>query len=159
LARLYTDKGAILSKDGIYRYLLWRHWGPATLRCLFVMLNPSTADANVDDPTINRVVGFASDWGFDGVEIVNAYAYRATQPKALYSIADPIGPDNEIHVRIAAAKAPLIVAGWGTHGATAQDRIVEWVGGKPIFALRINADNSPGHPLYVPASEPLKLYA
>jgi hypothetical protein len=87
---LFGDRGATLSDCGRYRYRLWRRWadGPTVL---FVMLNPSTADADVDDPTIRRCIGFARSWGAGALEVVNLYAWRATQPAELKAAVGPVG--------------------------------------------------------------------
>ncbi|TMF61888.1 MAG: DUF1643 domain-containing protein, partial [Chloroflexi bacterium] len=69
-------RGATFSADRRYRYRLWRRWDGARPVVAFVMLNPSTADARRDDPTIRRCIGFAKSWGFGGVEVVNLFAYR-----------------------------------------------------------------------------------
>lgn len=85
---------AVISDDGLYRYLLERHWDDTTSSCTFVMLNPSTADALVDDPTIRRCVGFAKSFGCGSLRVVNLYAYRATKPAELWTVDDPVGPAN-----------------------------------------------------------------
>ena len=107
---------AVLSPCGMYRYRLTRRWGNGK-HLLAVLHNPSDADASVEDPTVRKVVGFAKRWGFDAIEIVNPYAYRSPDPKALLAAArtgtDVIGPDNDLHIMAAGAVAPLIVVGWG----------------------------------------------
>lgn len=110
--------GAELSACGLYRYRLWREWDARLGRVLWVMLNPSVADANLDDPTIKKCCGFARRWGHGGIEVVNLFGYRATQPKDLYEITDPIGPDNDWVIGEALQKDfPLVVAAWGRHGS------------------------------------------
>src|SRR5258707_10232275 len=121
----YVDAGAHFSADGRYRYVLWRegrnHPAPAKWRwwkddngkpvvdgagkpigepetVLFVMLNPSTADGQGDDPTIRKCVGFAQRWGYDRMKVVNLFAYRATDPRMLLSLPerdDPFGVRNQ----------------------------------------------------------------
>jgi hypothetical protein len=76
-----VKSSAVLSPDGVYRYRLDRVWG-AGPRVLFVMLNPSTADATQDDPTLRRCLGFARDWGYGSLTVANLYAYRARGPQA-----------------------------------------------------------------------------
>jgi len=80
------------------------------------MLNPSTADERRDDPTIRRCIGFARRWGFGGVEIVNLFALRASDPRALRRASDPVGPDNDRHIARVAARATLVVVAWGVWG-------------------------------------------
>src|SRR5262249_14212908 len=96
-------RAAVISDCGRYRYSLTRRWGDAAEpRALFVMLNPSTADAEQDDPTIRRCIGFAKAWGMGSLEVVNLYALRATDPAALLSAPDPIGPKNDTMITSAA---------------------------------------------------------
>lgn len=87
--------GAHLSACGAYRYALRRTWDPARPAALFVGLNPSTADAERDDPTTRRCVRFARDWGFGGLLVGNLFAYRATRPRDLRAAAEPVGPEND----------------------------------------------------------------
>lgn len=114
--------GAYLSADRVYRYRLWRDTGvpipPSRLEswCLFVMLNPSTADETKDDPTIRRCVGYAKTWGYTRVNIANLFAFRATDPKALLPAPDPVGPENDTHLAEMADASALVVCAWGTHG-------------------------------------------
>lgn len=88
--QLIPDGGAAIA--GEYRYKLWRVTGaPGTSVALFVMLNPSTADATDDDPTIRRCIRFARDWGHARLLVANLYALRATDPRALSRHPDPVG--------------------------------------------------------------------
>lgn len=157
---------AILSGCERYRYLLTRTWpqplgaDPHESRILFVMLNPSTADARFDDPTIRRCVGFAQRWGHTDLAVVNLYAYRATSPRDLFAVEDPIGPLNDAYVRQAAAAADAIVCAWGVHGlrdgrgraVLAQLRAVAQNG---LWCLGLTSGGEPRHPLYVRADTPL----
>lgn len=108
--------GAVLSEDGRYRYRLWRRWrGPAHPACVFVMLNPSTADAEHDDQTITKCMGFADRWGCGSIEVVNLYALRATDPRDLIAAAAE-GEHNErawSEVLGALRFDGLVVAAWG----------------------------------------------
>lgn len=144
--------GAIF--DGPYRYHLWRRWDAAA-SLLFVMLNPSTADAARDDPTIRRCVGFARAWGFGAVEVVNLFAWRATDPRELRRARDPVGPDNDRAILAAAARNQAIIAAWGNHGALGErDRQVAALLA-PFGARCLGARTSggaPRHPLYVRAT-------
>jgi hypothetical protein len=153
-------RSARLSEDGLYRYELARRWalGP-TAR--FIMLNPSTADAELDDPTIRRCVGFARALGCGGIVVANLYAYRATRPADLWRAADPVGPRNdhilrELAARTAATGAPLIAA-WGAR--VRPDRVeavlhlLEAAGARDLLtALGVTKDGAPRHPLYLPSS-------
>jgi hypothetical protein len=147
-----SDRGADLSPCGIYRYRLWRELGDGTGTVLFVMLNPSTADGEQDDPTIRRCIGFARSWGFRRLEVANLFALRATDPEQLRLFkGDPIGPETDTWIASLAAVAKLTIAAWGAH-AFARHRAAA------IADLLINprclgttADGQPRHPLYIPA--------
>jgi hypothetical protein len=122
------------------------------------MLNPSTADGDVDDPTIRRCVGFAQAWGYDRLDVVNLFAYRATDPAALLALNDsddPVGPLNsEAFEKVLRFGYPVgkIICAWGNHGAhLGQDETaLGWLGDRERFALKISKEGHPGHPLYLP---------
>jgi hypothetical protein len=115
---LLANAGATLDPTRTYRYVLWREFTlePKTV-ALWVMLNPSTADEYVNDPTIRRVRAFSLAWGFDACRIVNLFAYRSTDPDVLPKIADPVGPDNDRIIRLEAQAATKIIVAWGKNGA------------------------------------------
>ena len=148
-----VTRGAILSSDKKYRYRLWRAWGPGK-RCVFIMLNPSTADADVDDPTIRRCMGFAQRWGYDGVEVINLFALRSVHPDNLSMSDDPVGPENDEYIKTTIRMYHPIICAWGNHGAL-NGRSEEVMN---IFytergytqALHITKKRQPGHPLYLP---------
>jgi hypothetical protein len=102
---------AIISPCGSYRYSLSRVWddGPTLAWC---MLNPSTADADVDDPTVRKCIGFAKRWGFGGIHVVNLFALRATDPRELRIAKNPVGPGNSDALMKAFSRYPVVVA-WG----------------------------------------------
>lgn len=180
----YVDKGATISACGRYRYRLWREWRlwpePAKwhwwtdddgkpvvdgagkqlgepLSCVFIMLNPSTADGNEDDPTIRRCVAFARSWGYDRLDVLNLFAHRATDPRELLALEhgdDPVGIDNERHfdrVLFDGHPVGLVVCAWGAHGGhLGQDETaLGWLGRKERFALGLTKDGHPRHPLYL----------
>jgi len=136
--------------DEPYRYLLFRRWADAD-SVLFVMLNPSTADAGRDDPTIRRCRRLAAAWGFGGVEIANLFALRATDPRDLARARAPVGTRNDEILADAAVRASAIVVAWGVHGShRARDRaVVELLGARPLFCLGTTLGGAPRHPLYV----------
>lgn len=148
-----TERGALLSDDGLYRYDLWRQWnGGAGRQVLWVMLNPSTADADLDDPTIRRCVSFSSAWGFNRLHVVNLFALRSTDPKALVTAGvDPIGPFNDDHIKYAAEDADLIVCAWGTKGGLLNRaaKVTQSLCAFDLHALDITKEGHPKHPLYV----------
>jgi len=117
------------------------------------MLNPSTADAHRDDPTIQRCIGFARRWGCGGLVVVNLFAYRATRPDALRRVDDPVGPRNDWHIRRAHAASSLTVASWGANAAAhdRSQRVVKMLQGE-IACLGTTAAGAPRHPLYLRGS-------
>lgn len=147
---------ASFSACGRYRFTLTRHLGggPAVA---FVMLNPSTADASVNDPTIRRCMGFARAWGFGLLRVVNLYAWRATKPADMWFAERARtcitgGPENDAAIRTAASAADLVVAAWGAHAR--DDRAQEALAlirasGKTPMCLGITKGGAPRHPLMV----------
>lgn len=149
------NRSAVLSDCGQYRYLLSREWGDPGWRLTFVMLNPSTADAEVDDPTIRRCIRFAQRGGYGAIDVVNLFAYRATKPTELARVADPVGPRNNVFLH---DYAPGAVAAWGAHPA-AHHRyraVVDLCGGRQpvMLCLGTTASGAPRHPLYVRGDQP-----
>jgi len=157
-------RGARFSRCGRYRYVLTRRWG-AGEALAFVMLNPSTADAVVDDPTIRRCMSFARREGRAGAVIVNLYAYRATKPADLFRAADPLGPGGAKALRDLARAHRVIVCAWGalpTQGARARAaRIAAQLRrtGAALYCLGRTADGQPRHPLYARADRALEPFA
>jgi hypothetical protein len=150
-----------LSGDGHYRYELWRQWAEpeATNRFVtWIMLNPSTADAEKDDPTIRRVVGFSKAWGYDGCMVVNLFALRATNPRALAAHPDPVGPEND-ETLLTFTKYDTVAA-WGAHkmAEPRQRWLLEHLDGSPL-TLGMTKGGFPKHPLYVPADTPATPWA
>lgn len=145
---------ATFSPCRTWRFRLERRWS-AGPKAAFILLNPSTADETKDDPTIRRCIGFAKAWGFGGLVLGNIFALRSTDPRGLYSHADPIGPGNDDALRGIAREAEKVICGWGTHGALngrgsfAFD-VMRQAGAEPL-ALKVTAAGFPGHPLYIGA--------
>jgi hypothetical protein len=141
-----------------YRYELVRRWrdGPVLE---FVMLNPSTADATKNDPTIGRCMGFAQQWGFHGIRVTNLFALRATNPQRLFEVGDPVGPDNSRY--LGREDGPVTVCAWGAHRAPTglrESSCYLLAGRSELMCLGYNIDGSPKHPLYVPKNVPLQPY-
>ena len=146
-------KSAIISECGTYRYELKRIWDDSKPWVLFICLNPSTADEREDDPTIRRCIRFAKDWGYSGILMMNAYAFRATQPADMKAASDPIGPANDEAFGYRRTQVGLIVAAWGTHcDQQRAEQVHQALGFKPVMCLGTNKDGSPKHPLYLKAS-------
>lgn len=149
-----SDGYACLSEDGKYRYWLTRRWGPSMRSVVFVMLNPSTADATVDDPTIIRCRNFAQDWGYDALHVVNLCAFRATDPKVMRRAWNPVGRENDEHLHRAADLVRwhdgLLVAAWGANAD--QRRVheaIDALGVVEIHHLGLTKGGHPRHPLYL----------
>lgn len=150
---------ARFSENFRYRYLLTREFGGSST-CVFVMLNPSTADAEQDDPTIKRCVGFAQREGFGRLEIINLYGFMATEPKTLFTAVDPVGSDNDVEVVRAVSGADAVIVAWGNHGAFSKartDAVLALItnSGKPVTCFGLTAKGEPKHPLYLPADAEL----
>lgn len=149
--------GAQFSECERYRYRLWRAWGTGP-RVLFLMLNPSTADEAKLDPTVRRCYGYAQDWGYDGFEVCNIFAYRATDPDDMKAQADPIGPFNDTIIASVARSIDLeggrVIAAWGVHGKyknrSQRVQALLRVADVPLHYLRMTKTGEPNHPLYLP---------
>lgn len=157
-----------IEQPELWRYSLERRFTylrprlPAIWRSvLFVGLNPSTATAEQDDPTIRREAGFARDWGFERYLKGNVYALRSTDPKALYSAVDPVGPRNRATLKALMDRADLIVAAWGAnklHPAAVE--IAQMILADPrTRCLGVTKGGAPKHPLYLSKSTPLQMVA
>ncbi|MCF8467554.1 MAG: DUF1643 domain-containing protein [Sneathiella sp.] len=151
----FAETGADFSACGDYRYRLWRRWKEGHALA-FIMLNPSTADAMQNDPTIERCHRRAVDMGFAALDVVNIFAYRATDPKQLRKFDDPVGPENDAILLQTAASAEMVICGWGGHGAhlNRHDEVRKILRDNAIspYVLSLTAKGLPGHPLYLPYS-------
>lgn len=153
---------AVFDEAREYRYLLTRIWDLARKPMVFVMLNPSTADAFVEDPTIRRCLSFAKREQAGGVVVVNLFGLRSTDPRALRHHPDPVGPLNDAFIRQATAGALMVVAAWGAagveHGRGA--RVAETLRrrGIPLHCLGQTSTGQPRHPLYLPGEAALETY-
>lgn len=170
LANAAGTAGATFSSCDQYRFRLWRKldereaptWFRHTRaqpgsRCMFLMLNPSTATHHTSDNTVTRCINYATDWGYQYLDVGNLFALRSTDPSELYGHADPIGPGNDAHLLAMAKEAALVVCSWGgTHGHyMRRAQVVANMlrsAGVVLHALRLCADGTPGHPLYLPKS-------
>lgn len=151
-------RSAGFSECGAYRYWLTRQWNPELETLVWIMLNPSTADATQDDPTIRRCMGFARRWGYGGTTVLNLYAYRSTDPKALRSVADPVGPENDETIRGILSGQWLAVAAWGANAERARAHTVAVIASRmrcALMCLGTTAAGAPRHPLYVRADAEL----
>jgi hypothetical protein len=146
-----VESSAWISDCGRYRYSLLRRWALGPL-ATFIMLNPSTADADQDDPTIRRCIGFARRWDCGGLFVMNLYALRSTDPRGLWLVDDPIGPQNDDMlanvVELAQARRALVIAAWGANAPQERvDQVLELPGMDHLQALGVTQTGAPKHPL------------
>lgn len=160
----FTKSSAMLSPCQKYRYFLARTWDASKSRALFVMLNPSVADAATDDPTIRRCVRFAQQFGCGGIRVVNLFAYRATDPSELRTAVSPVEHtlgENNTRIRSACRHSSPVIAAWGKDGRLqGRDKIVWRIladMGK-VYCLGCNKDGSPKHPLFLSYNQELEVY-
>lgn len=150
-----TERTAWISDCGRYRHSLGRHWDSALGFVLFIGLNPSTADAEKDDPTIRRCMRFAKDWGYGGIEMCNLYDWRSTDPKLLPRDGSEVSAKNDSTLREKANASSFIVAAWGRvpWAATRIDEVFKTVftEEKRWHTLKLTKEGFPSHPLYIAA--------
>ena len=159
MATEMMERAADLSPCGRYRYSLTRIWDDDERKghVLWIMLNPSTADASCDDPTIRRCIGFSRAWRCGGMAVVNLFALRSPHPAHLLAAEDPVGPDNDAHIRRLLGeyrrRQDTIVAAWGGGGnhrrlRGRRDAVLRILPVDEIRCLNITASGDPLHPLY-----------
>lgn len=170
-ATVYLESSAIISPCGLYRYELRRVWDYSLPIVIFIGLNPSTADGTIDDMTIKTCVRYAKRWGAGGIIMLNLFAYRSRDPRALLMVSDPIGPENDLYIRKAMVPRPVhVIAAWGAFPiaklrAWDVDQTIRNIQAAsmlrdepPLSCLAMNADGSPHHPLYLPGDTMPKPY-
>ena len=158
---LYREKSAVISECGVYRYRLTRFWEEEKPGALWIMLNPSTADAKEDDATIRLCARYSQSWGCGSLWVVNLFALRATNPAELLTAADPVGPDNDTHIRDALqrhqGRGDIIIAAWGAQAIRRElrprrDQVIEMLPLADLDCLGVTASGEPRHPLYCSAA-------
>jgi hypothetical protein len=165
----FISSTALFSDDNLYRFHLSRVWDQSLPKICWMMLNPSTADAEKLDPTLTRCFGYSMQWGFGSMDVVNIFAYRATSPKDMMAVSDPVGfgiktagspVDNNGFLTLIPGVSALTVVGWGIHGEY-KDRYKEIAA---LFKLRnlsvkclgVTKNGQPRHPLYLAKDTPLE---
>lgn len=150
-----VPSGAVLSSDNLYRYRLWRIWDPSRQLLNIIGLNPSTADATEDDPTLKRCMAFAQREGYGGLVLTNLFAYRSTDPEEMMEADDPVGPENDAHLLVAANECRQVLLAWG-NGGSYLDRSaqVQAMLGPDRLCLGVTAQGEPRDPLYLKKDEP-----
>jgi hypothetical protein len=149
-------RAAHISECGKYRYILSRRWGDLMSRHLaFVMLNPSTADAETDDNTIRKCIMFARREGYGRLSVVNLFAYRSTDPVAMLALPADVarGPENDSWIAFAARDADHVVCAWGVPGGKLIPEPL-WPYRFKCSHLGLTASGAPKHPLYLAKNTP-----
>jgi len=157
----FMKKGTLIDPTGLYRYSLWREWNANALKVVFIMLNPSRADATTDDPTLRRCISFAQSWGYGSLEVVNLFAYRASNPAILNQVTDPVGPENDRYLEKAVEGSDKIIVAWGNRGILRnRSRVVihSLTGFGTLYCLGTTQLGYPRHPLYVKGNTKLVYY-
>ena len=156
---------ALISLCGRYRYWLSRPAAPCLFpshptrsTALFIMLNPSTADASKDDQTIIRCRGFAKTWECNGLIVANLYALRSTDPKKLLVADDPVGPDNDDWLEKLIIEHVDVVCAWGVNADQYRVgnfcRMAAFQGAR-LWCLGTTKSGAPRHPLRIRSDQPL----
>lgn len=153
------ERSAHFSRCRRYRYSLWRIWDAQLPTMMFIGLNPSTADALEDDPTIRRCIGFAQDRGYGRLAMANLFAFRATKPLILSRAPYPVGRANNRWLLRLAAESDVCVAAWGDSGRHLgrDDEVIALIG--DLRCLGLSRSGAPKHPLYVHAETRLRPFA
>jgi len=144
------ESNAVFSTDRKYRYRLERTWNKDRKTIAFVMLNPSIADLNVNDPTVAKCIRYAIRWEYGTIIVGNIFALVSTNPSNLWTADDPIGHENDRYLKEISEEADITVVAWGNHGKyrnRSQD-VLKFLK-NPYYLMR-NDSGEPAHPLYLP---------
>lgn len=144
---------AVFGDNGRYRYSLARVWEPGLPAVCWIMLNPSKASAEQNDPTVRRCIGFARRWRAGGIVIVNLFAMVATYPIDLIRDRDPIGPLNDDAI-LQAVRGRRVILGWGNVPYQLDQRAADVLSllegtRTPLQCLGHGMLGHPSHPLYL----------
>lgn len=156
-------QSAVISRCGTYRYRLERDLERPGPVFAFFGVNGSTATAQVDDQTVRKWIGFTQRNGGGRFIVGNAFAFRATDVRALGRALDPVGPRNRSHLSKIIAEADILVPCWGSRGKlparlhaqldVLRDQIL--ASGKPVKVWGLSQSGDPLHPLTLAYSLPL----
>lgn len=151
---------ARFSKNKCHRYFLERCWNKKKPALMIIGLNPSTADAINNDPTVARCINFGKTWGYGRIYMMNIFAYRATNPIIMKAAKNPIGKENDKWLVRVAARSDMILAAWGNHGfyLDRDIQIITLLKKYKLFCLDKNVTGCPKHPLYCKQSLKPKPY-
>lgn len=151
---------AVFSPCLTWRYLLTRTWLGEGITVNFIGANPSTADADVSDPTVRRMEGFARSHGAARLLVTNVFGFRSTDPRGLQLTDDPVGPETDHYLLESARAADITVATWGLIGLQFERarHVLRLLEGIPLQCLGHTAIGAPRHPLYVRGDTALTPY-
>ena len=140
-------KDAAISECGKYRYSLVREWDKSKGKVLFIMLNPSIANAEVDDPTIKKCISFSKNWGYGGLMVANLFAYITPYPKELFTAKYPEGRNNRVEIEKMIHDCEIIICAWGKNQGSPPEYLKKL---SNLYYLKLLKDGqTPGHPLYL----------
>lgn len=149
-------------ESGKHRFKLTCSWMEGLPRCLFIMLNPSIADLEVCDRTLDKCIKIAKNNGYGSISVVNLFSYRTSKPEKLLAVEERNHSANLETVKKSIDEAKLIIAAWGEQGV--------WFNGcypvfkyieeteKKLYCLDENRYGWPRHPLYMKVDTVLKEY-
>lgn len=143
---------AVFCSQRKYRYLLTRKWDNSLPRVCFVMLNPSKADAEFNDNTIRRCIGFAESWGFGSLEVVNLFGYMTPYPEELLEVKDPTGKENLKYLKASIKRNENLILAWGNLGKLRTRLEIDLNIFEEAYCIKQNKTGEPCHPLYLPKS-------
>lgn len=151
--------GATYSSCDKYRYELWRIWDSNCPAAMFIGLNPSTANASQDDPTIRRCIDFAQRFEYGGLIVCNLFAYCATHISDLLASEDPVGRENDTYLIKNAQEAAIVIAAWGNNGSylNRSESVLALM--PSLYCLKVNVTGAPAHPLYLPKDARLSIFS
>ncbi|MFN8552623.1 MAG: DUF1643 domain-containing protein [Candidatus Obscuribacterales bacterium] len=157
------ESGAIFNRTRRYRYKLWRKWDKQKPQVVFLMLNPSKADAEKNDQTIRTCIGMATRFGFGSLEVVNLFALCATYPEELRQARDPVGKLNDGYILESVSSAEQVILAWGNHGELLgrSAEVLDLISGydQKLLCLGATKRAQPRHPLYTPTDRILRPYS
>jgi hypothetical protein len=147
------ERTALFDATGRYRYRLGRRWQAQGPEIAFVMLNPSRANAECDDPTLRACMQFAQRWAYGSLVVVNLFGYCTAHPAELKTVSDPVGPENDRYLTAAVGRSHQVVLAWGNDGGFGgRDRTILHklkAHSSKLTCLQLNRSGQPRHPLYI----------
>jgi len=151
---------AVFDPTRTYRYTLTRRWKDEGRIISFIGLNPSKATETINDPTVTRCIKYAERCGYSGMHMLNIFAMRSTDPKMLYRVEDPVGPENDDYIYSTCKESDLIVAAWGNHSAyrNREGEVLGLLQKFRLWSFGTTKDGHPRHPLYLAANTPVQVY-